>query len=342
MLSVYFEKEKSISFLSPVIKAIFQKNYGFLVTHEKPLDCDIIIYTHYKKSLPCSHKSLKIFVDPESGSDRSEAWGIPLSHAIGADIYIGPRANHSKMNGVGALCIDIPFASLSFGQRQLHTPLDLEQASIPDNWDNRHFCAYLASTPIPYRQHFYRRLRDSAKPYQLDVSALGKCRGRKLSRLESFLNAKKTTRHKENFMDISVGMISNYKFHLAMENEIVEGYITEKIVSAFLAGAIPIYWGTSDIFKIFNSDAMIYINSFPFTDLAIQHILDIARSPERCKKMLTAPKLAPGAMETFLSWHPAVPGDHLADRLRVLVRSAVQEKQSENVTVLPKIASLSN
>ena len=42
------------------------------------------------------------------------------------------------------------------------------------------------------------------------------------------------------------------------ENSNVAGYVTEKIANAFMGSTVPIYYGTRDIFKLFNKDAFIY------------------------------------------------------------------------------------
>lgn len=55
---------------------------------------------------------------------------------------------------------------------------------------------------------------------------------------------------------------SQYDFVLAMENTISKGYVTEKILNAFLAGAIPIYYGDSLVKEIFNPDSFINITDF--------------------------------------------------------------------------------
>jgi len=39
----------------------------------------------------------------------------------------------------------------------------------------------------------------------------------------------------------------NYKFVIAMENIQKDGYITEKNINAFYSGAIPIYWGATNV-----------------------------------------------------------------------------------------------
>ena len=50
----------------------------------------------------------------------------------------------------------------------------------------------------------------------------------------------------------------DYKYCLVMENTKISGYVSEKILLAFLGGCIPVYWGTDEIFEIFNRDAFIY------------------------------------------------------------------------------------
>ena len=41
----------------------------------------------------------------------------------------------------------------------------------------------------------------------------------------------------------------NYNFTIAFENCDHPGYITEKIIHAFIAGTIPLYWGGGDYLK---------------------------------------------------------------------------------------------
>jgi len=53
-------------------------------------------------------------------------------------------------------------------------------------------------------------------------------------------------------------LMRRFRFCLVMENSYVEGYITEKILLAFAGGCIPIYYGTIEIFDIFNPKSFIY------------------------------------------------------------------------------------
>merc|ERR1712166_79641 len=53
-------------------------------------------------------------------------------------------------------------------------------------------------------------------------------------------------------------MFTEYRFALVMENTATANYITEKPLNGFLGGTIPVYFGTTDVFKVFNKRAFIY------------------------------------------------------------------------------------
>ena len=55
------------------------------------------------------------------------------------------------------------------------------------------------------------------------------------------------SRWSAGYLDELVEWYSPYRFALVFENKDWPGYVTEKIVSAFLAGAIPIYWGNKAV-----------------------------------------------------------------------------------------------
>ena len=61
-----------------------------------------------------------------------------------------------------------------------------------------------------------------------------------------------------------VERFKEYKFVLVFENQIVPGYLTEKLANAKKAGAVPVYWGSSAATDMFNSDA--FVNCSPFVN----------------------------------------------------------------------------
>lgn len=74
---------------------------------------------------------------------------------------------------------------------------------------------------------------------------------------------------------------SKCKFVIAFENSYGIGYTTEKIVHAFSAGAIPIYWGNPEITKEFNPASFINCNDYGLTAEGEQSAID--RIVERVK-----------------------------------------------------------
>jgi len=106
-----------------------------------------------------------------------------------------------------------------------------------------------------------------------------------------------------------------YRFVLAMENTAKLGYITEKILNAFASNAIPIYYGSPDVFKVFNRKAFIFYdirNPKPATD----HLARLEANPLQYAKMQREPVFAPGAVDQYLSiWHNGRMRHHILNTL---------------------------
>lgn len=79
------------------------------------------------------------------------------------------------------------------------------------------------------------------------------------------------------------------KFSLCFESTKHEGFITEKIVEAFYADTIPVYYGSSNIKEIFNPKAFIDISDYPSFDAAIDKILEIENDDKVYLEMLRQP-----------------------------------------------------
>jgi alpha(1,3/1,4) fucosyltransferase len=80
-----------------------------------------------------------------------------------------------------------------------------------------------------------------------------------------------------------------YKFSIAFENNTSEGYTTEKIIQAFAAQTIPIYWGNPSISKEFNSNAFINCHDFHSFDDVVKKIEEIDNDEQLFRKMLREP-----------------------------------------------------
>lgn len=79
---------------------------------------------------------------------------------------------------------------------------------------------------------------------------------------------------------------SGHKFSIACENSSHSGYTTEKIIEAFAAYTIPIYWGDPNIDKVFNTKAFINVNDFPSLEAVVQRVIELDNSENDYIEML--------------------------------------------------------
>ena len=83
-----------------------------------------------------------------------------------------------------------------------------------------------------------------------------------------------------------IKFLSQYKFSIAMENSEGDGYISEKIVDAFLSGTIPIYYGDYMIDEYINPKAYILIKGEKDLQKKIEYIKKIDNNDEIYKYIL--------------------------------------------------------
>ena len=79
---------------------------------------------------------------------------------------------------------------------------------------------------------------------------------------------------------------SQHKFAIAFENTSMPGYSTEKIVQAFAAKTVPIYWGDTKIDEIFNPKAFIDANKFANLDEVLAEVKRLDADDEAYINML--------------------------------------------------------
>lgn len=205
----------------------------------------------------------------------------------------------------------ISMASASFAERLDHSPLDLLSPSHIGDMHHRGFCAFLYSQcEWPHRQYFFDMLNE-LEP----VDALGACAG--ASTRKDF--RKLASRQSNWYLDDAVKQFQRYRFVVAFENSIAPGYVTEKIVNAFLAGAIPIYWGNStSVATLFNPRSFIDCGSFRMLRECADFVVEVHQSPTLYASMRQEPPILDMVVfNEFFSWHPLVDS---SDTARVLWR----------------------
>lgn len=163
----------------------------------------------------------------------------------------------------------IAFDRLSFGDRYLRIPLynilqykpEYEQLknrpvfTETDLKDKKGFCSFVVSNCFAddVRAVFY----DKLSLYKT-VASGGRFRN----------NIGGAVTDKKKFQ-------SKYKFAIAFENASYDGYCTEKLMEAFAAGTIPIYWGDPGVVKDFNPESFINAHDFNSFDEVVARVKEI-------------------------------------------------------------------
>ncbi len=91
--------------------------------------------------------------------------------------------------------------------------------------------------------------------------------------------------------------LRNCKFSIAFENSSTPGYTTEKLMQAFAANTIPIYFGDPHIGTQFNTKAFINVHDYTSIDEAIEQIKEIDNNDTLYLQMMAEPALLPGYVE---------------------------------------------
>lgn len=80
-----------------------------------------------------------------------------------------------------------------------------------------------------------------------------------------------------------------HKFSIAFENGAQKGYTTEKIIHAFAAKNIPIYWGNPDIDKDFNPKSFVNYWDYGNIDDVVKRVIEIDNDDNLYKSILKEP-----------------------------------------------------
>lgn len=123
-----------------------------------------------------------------------------------------------------------------------------------------HFLVYAQSNCERHRERAFAAISDSFQQDKLDMPhAIGKCFGNRPDTRRGTAN-RVTSLYSSGDNPTNADTFSRYRFVLAMENAAEPGYVSEKLFIAFVSGAVPIYWGSEDVFDVFNPQAFIFWN----------------------------------------------------------------------------------
>ena len=110
------------------------------------------------------------------------------------------------------------------------------------------------------------------------------------------------TRFNPYWLDDAVDRYSNYRWAIVFENEVEDGYHTEKLMSALLAGAVGIYWGHESIKEIINPESFLHAQDFESLEALAEKVIEIENDPEQYRRMVEAPICSPDQYDRWFAW----------------------------------------
>lgn len=149
---------------------------------------------------------------------------------------------------------------------------------------NPFFCSFIATKPMGKRIDFVPLLNEKRR-----VHSLGNLYSNSYMKVSGRGDQKK----KLNIMKL-------FKFNIAFENEISNGYVTEKILHSFYSNTIPIYWGSDQVKIDFNKKAFIFCDDFENDDDLIKKIINISNNKKEIQKYLNEPVFTDNKIPDFV------------------------------------------
>lgn len=245
------------------------------------IDCNSSMLFARDMVLECLKRRYEVNITDKPDFVFDFGLGHRFVKAEGVKILLNGENSHPDFN-----FFDYAMGSddIVFGDRYCRVPhfvLYPEFATMKDKTElsdeallNRGFCSFVVSRATghhgdPMREYFFHEL----SKYKQVASG-----GRWMNNVGGPI---------ANKLDFCRG----YKFHIAFENSSSLGYTTEKLMQAFAADTVPIYYGNEDVGKDFNTDAFIHVKSKKDVKEAIERIVDLDKNDEKYLKMCRASRL---------------------------------------------------
>ena len=238
-------------------------------------------------------------IDDCGAADYAICFGQGLSHVqYDSCVKILMQGENSTPN-FNDYDYAVGFDHLDFGDRYLRMPLypfwrkpflmlDECRMKDPEILLRRKFCSFVVSNAAfgdPMRQKFFERL---SKYKKVDSG------GRWMNNVGGPVKDK---------LDFCRG----YKFNIAFENSAYDGYTTEKIMEAYAAESVPIYFGNPTIETDFRLESMVRVKDESDIERAVEEVIRLdnddaaylAKCRERCFAV-SDPMVYERELEAFL------------------------------------------
>ena len=223
-------------------------------------------------------------VDDCGAADYAICFGQGLSHVqYDSCVKILMQGENSTPN-FNDYDYAVGYDHLDFGDRYLRMPLypfwrkpflmlDKRRLENPEALLRRKFCSFVVSNANfgdPMRLKFFERL---SKYKKVDSG------GRWMNNVGGPVKDK-------------LEFCKGYKFNIAFENSSFPGYVTEKVMEAYAAQTVPIYYGDPTVETDFLPESMVCVRNEADIDRAVDEVVALDEDDDAYLKKVTAPCLA--------------------------------------------------
>lgn len=199
----------------------------------------------------------------------------------------------------------IGFHYLDFEDRYIRYPLYLVDGFTAYRQDD-----YASDLQLAIHKHEkaleYASQKSEFCAFVYSNGEAARCREDFFDALSKYKQVNSGGRYKNNIggpVESKLEFQTKHKFVIAFENTSTPGYTTEKIVHAFAARAIPIYWGDPEIGRVFNTKAFINCHDYGVTaygdntkafERIIEEVKRLDNDSDAYYEMLTQPMFVEG------------------------------------------------
>lgn len=246
---------------SRIINSLISKiNNNRKIIYENVENCNFIVKSHFNRDEPLWNNCKKPYL-----LWSGESYTVPVPPQATKFLHIATTYLPKS--------IYVPYV--------LDSPYLYKERNISTN--RPYLLAYCSSNPVYIREMLFNKFVEKNKN---GCHALGRCFGGKYPEFHKKVDG---TWESNELIDV----YQNYKFVFAIENKKADGYVTEKIMNAFHAGCIPIYWGSSNVNDLFNPKAFINVSDFTSLDDCVDYVSNL--SDEEIDMILKEPIYNPSS-----------------------------------------------
>ncbi|KAG7367449.1 glycosyltransferase family 10 fucosyltransferase [Nitzschia inconspicua] len=257
---------------------------------------------------------------------NGEAYGHLDPRVIDREYQIGPYSPESEFPENSRL---VYFFALCLGMMNSQSDNSLndlifDPTQRPNNTGKYSGVAYYSSKCIRFRQRAASQISEIVPVYFGEG-----CQVQNAHDLHNYTNAiNLVEKGGRNWLE-NHRFFHDFKYCLAMENTEKAGYVTEKLLNAFLAGCLPIYYGTREVFDVFNKDAFLFFD-IQNPQGTLDKIRYLEAHPEAYSEILRAPILKHGSqtIDQFFSIFPQVGNGTLNFEVRRMMGLQTLHKRS--------------